>query len=103
MSVKNALDLIFLRSDAMGFVPMDFRMTYRTIVKFYGRRAFQLSPTSPPVNLPQPSPLADGGTGRNRLHVRNCADNFEVHARFTGSTPANPSGGICQLLSNQIT
>src|SRR5258708_12334890 len=80
ISVEETLDLVFLRSDAMGFVPVDFRMAYRTIVKLHLRCAFQLPPAPLAIRFPQPSALAQGGPGRNRLRVRDCADNFEVHA-----------------------
>lgn len=64
----------------MGFVPVDFRMAHRTIVKLDLRSTFQLPPTSLAVSFPEPLTLAEGSAGRNRLHVRDCADDFEMHA-----------------------
>lgn len=83
ISGQNALDLIFLRPDAVGLVPVDLRMTYRTIGKFRVSRGFQLLPSGLAVGLLQPLALTNGGAGRNRFHVRDWADNFEGHALET--------------------
>ena len=80
MSFNDALDLVLFRPNPVGFVPVDFRMAYRTIGKLHVGSAFQFPPASLAVGFPQPLALADSSAGRNRLHVRDASDNLEVHA-----------------------
>ena len=41
--------------------------------------AFAFTPATTSVNSPQPGYLADTGTGRKRLNIRNLAKNLELH------------------------
>src|SRR5438477_12497503 len=80
MSVENPLDLVLFRADAMGFVPVDFRMAYRTIQELHVGSAFQFSPACLAVRLPQALALSDRFAGRNQRFVGDGSDDFEVHA-----------------------
>src|ERR1035437_62321 len=83
ISVENPLDFVFFRPNPVGFVPVDFRMAYRTIEKFHVGSAFQFLPASLAVCLPQAFALADGFAGCDQFHILDASDNLEVHT----STP----------------
>jgi hypothetical protein len=61
------------------FVPVDFRMAYRTIRELDIGSAFQFSPATLAVSSPQTLSLADSFAGRNQLNTRDATSNFEVH------------------------
>src|ERR1700690_934345 len=89
MSVENSLDLVLFLPNPVGFVPVDFRMAYRTIEKFHVGSAFQFSPASLAIRFPQSLALADGFAGRNHLHILDASDDLEVHE----SAPLKTKGG----------
>jgi hypothetical protein len=69
--------LVLFRPNAVGFVPLDFRVAYRTIGKLQVSCAFQLPPAS--LCLPEPRALADSIAGRNGLDIRDASDDLEMH------------------------
>src|ERR1035438_5498757 len=83
ISVENPLDFVFFRPNPVGFVPVDFRMAYRTIEKFHVGSAFQFLPASLAVCLPQAFALADGFAGCDQFHILDASDNLEVHTSTT--------------------
>jgi|HubBroStandDraft_6_1064221.scaffolds.fasta_scaffold947063_3 hypothetical protein len=80
MSFNDALDLVFFRANPMGFVLVDFRLTYRTIGKFHLGDAFKLPPASLAVCFPKSLALANRGAGCDRVDIRDAPDNLEVHS-----------------------
>lgn len=68
------------RADTVGFVPVDFRMRYRTIAKFNGCNSFKFPPVSFAVQLPQALAFSNGGTGGDDFDIDNAADDPEFHA-----------------------
>jgi hypothetical protein len=98
----STLDFVFFRADPMSFVPVNLRLTNRTISKLDLCGTFQLPPASFAVILPQPPALAYRGASCDDPHVRNRTDNLEVHQpapliptinllRAPARTPATPA------------
>src|SRR5712691_2194211 len=83
ISIDEPLNFVVLRANAVGFVPVDFRMRYRTIGKFNRCNSLEFPPAPLAVQPPQPLSLSDGGAGRNNFHLDDTADDPELHA----STP----------------
>src|SRR5258707_11055771 len=83
MSIDDPFDLVVFRADAVRFVPVDFRMRYRTIRKFNRGNSLELPPAPLAVQPPEPLSLSDGGAGRNNFHLDDTTDDRELHA----STP----------------
>jgi len=53
MSTDDPFDLVIFRADSVGFVPMDFRMRYRTIEEFDGCNPLEFSPATLAIQFPQ--------------------------------------------------
>src|SRR3989442_11281081 len=83
ISIDEPLNFVVLRANAVGFVPVDFRMRYRTIRKFNRCNSLEFPPAPLAVQPPEPLSFSDGGTGRNNFHLDDTTDNPELHA----STP----------------
>src|SRR5579863_1525875 len=78
--IENPLDLVFFRPNPVGFIPVDFRMAYRTIRKLHLGCTFQLPPACLAVGLPQPLTFADCFAGSDQLYIGDSSDDFEMHA-----------------------
>src|ERR1700722_175001 len=93
MSVNDPFDFVVFRADPVGFVPVDFRMRYRTIRKFNCRNSLELPPAPFAVQPPKPLLLSDGGADRNDFHIGNTANDPEFHAsrRHQGSRLRTPA------------
>ena len=87
MSVNDPFDFVVLRADPVGFVPMDFRMRYRTITKFDGCNPFEFSPVSFAIQLPQAFAFSNGSASRNDFHIDDTPNDPEFHV----STPPSRS------------
>jgi hypothetical protein len=73
MSFNDALDLVFFRANPMGFVPVDFRLAYRTIGKFHLGDAFKYAFQSRLRSR-------NRGAGGDRVDIRDAPDNLEGHS-----------------------
>src|SRR5258708_18556912 len=83
MSINDPFDLVVFRADPVRFVPVDFRMRYRTTRKFNRCNSLEFPPAPLAVHPPQPLSLSDGGAGRNNFHLDDTTDDPKLHA----STP----------------
>jgi hypothetical protein len=88
MSVNDPFDFVVFRADPVGFVPMDFRMRYRTITKFDGRKPFEFPPASFAIQPPQAFALSNGSASRNNFHIGNASNDPEFHASTLPSRSA---------------
>ena len=76
---KNAFDLVFFRADAVGLVPMDLSLAYRTIAEAHGGVTFELAPAAFAVNLAKTFALPDRGSRCDCLYAADRAEDFEAH------------------------
>lgn len=63
----------------MSFVPVEFSLDHRAIIKKNVRNAFLLAPSSFAVALLEPPSFTDFTAARDRLAFRDVADHLEVH------------------------
>ncbi len=91
---------------AVRLVPMHLRTANSATCQTYSRLAFELSPSTAPLPLPDLRQGADTPPRRDRFNVADLADNLEVHTRdctmarvpgkhgATGAIPTcrNPAG-----------
>ncbi len=71
MSVNDPFDFVVFRADPVGFVPMDFRMGYRTTTKFDGCNPLEFPPAPSAIQPPQALAFSNGGADRNDFHIDN--------------------------------
>ena len=71
--LKNSFDLVFLCADAMGLIPVDLRLAYRTIAEAHHGVTFELSPATFAVDLAETFALPDRCTRCDCLHVADRA------------------------------
>src|SRR5208337_4816914 len=77
--IQNTLDLVLLRADSMGLIPVNLGSAYRTIGESDTRQPFSFSPSSGTVYLAKAPPLPDSCAGGNRLNSGHTADDLKVH------------------------
>jgi hypothetical protein len=80
LNFQNTLYLEFLGADAVGFVPMQLGMTYRTIRKLDRCGSFKLSPSLTTIQFSQSTSLADALPRGNYLSIHNTANDLEERA-----------------------
>jgi len=80
LNFQNALNLEFLGADAVGFVPMQLGMTYRTIRKLDRCGSFKLFPSLTTIQFSQSTSLADALPRGNYLSIHNTANDLEERA-----------------------
>jgi hypothetical protein len=80
MLVNDPFDFVVFRADPVGFVPMDFRMRYRTIKKFDGCNPFEFPPVAFAILLPQAFAFSNRGANSNNFHIDDTANDLEFHA-----------------------
>ena len=74
---ENLLEFDFFFSDAVRFIPVEFRSNNRTIPKTHDRRAFHLAPETMSIAPVQPPRDAKLATRRNHLDILNIGENLK--------------------------
>ena len=77
--LKNSFDLVFFCADAVGLIPVDFSLAYRTIAEAHRGVTFELSPPAFAVHLAEAFSFPDRGPRCDCLCVADRAKDFETH------------------------
>src|SRR5712692_4137237 len=79
--VDIALALDFLSADPMRLIPMQLRRPYRSTPQANQGNALEFPPAPPPVESAESLEISNSRSHRDRVRLRDLADDLEGHYR----------------------